>query len=203
MVGAEKTNNISIDQVAARMHGHKTRYPSLVLGTEGGTGSYGSCKTLSHRGPGRPIPSLHKPQQIFNQLFNPYTGKGVEQVRAGLKRDASILDLVLEHSRSFKNRLGKEDKGKVDEYLDSIRALEQRVERTSKWTHQPLPEVDTKGLNLEVSHKDPEEYIRCILRFREVARIHARTHLLFDGFRVALPSTREPASEPRACRSGT
>ena len=162
MMGSEKTNNISIDQVAAQMHGHKTRYASLVLGTEGGTGSYGACKTLSHRGPGRPIPSLHKPQKIFNRLFNPYTGKGVEQVRAGLKRDASILDLVLEHSRSFKNHLGKEDQGKVDEYLDSIRALEQRVERTSKWTHQPLPEVDTKGLNLEVSHKDPEEYIRCM-----------------------------------------
>ena len=105
---------------------------------------------------------MHKPQEIFNRLFNPYAGKGVEQVRAGLKRDASILDLVLEHSRSFKNRLGKEDQGKVDEYLDSIRALEQRVERTSKWTHQPLPEVDTKGLNLEVSHKDPQEYIRCM-----------------------------------------
>ena len=47
-------------------------------------------------------------------------------------------------------------------YLDSLRALEKRVERTSQWTHQPLPSVDTKGLNLEVSHKDPEEYTRCM-----------------------------------------
>ena len=44
-------------------------------------------KTLSHRGPGRPIPSLHKPQEIFNRLFDPYAGKGIEQVRAGLKRE--------------------------------------------------------------------------------------------------------------------
>ena len=135
MVGTQKTNSISIDQVAANAHGHHTRFSSLVLGTEGGTGSYGSSKTLSHRGPGRPIPSLHKPQEIFNRMFNPYAGKGVEQVRSGLKRDASILDLILDHSRSFKNRLGKEDQGKVEEYLDSIRALEQRVERTSEWTH--------------------------------------------------------------------
>ncbi len=162
MVGAEKTNNISIDQVAANAHGHRTRYASLVLGTEGGTGSYGSCKTLSHRGPGRPIPSLHRPQEIFSRLFTPYAGQGVEQVRAGLKRDASILDLVLEHSRSFRNRLGQEDRLKVDEYLDSIRALEQRVERTSQWTQHPLPDIDTKGLNLEVSHKEPQEYIRCM-----------------------------------------
>jgi hypothetical protein len=162
MAGRETTNNISIDQMAANAHGHKTRFASLVLGTEGGTGSYGSSKTLSHRGPGRPIPSMHKPQEIFNRLFAPYAGKGVDQVRAGLKREASILDLIMDHSRSLKGKLGNEDQGKMDEYLESIRSLEQRVERTSEWTHQPLPEVDTKGLNLEVSHKDPQAYIRCM-----------------------------------------
>ena len=162
MTEHEKTNNISIDQLAANTNGHRTRYASLVLGTEGGTGSYGSSKTLSHRGPGRPIPSMHKPQEIFNRLFRPYAGKGVAQVRAGLKREASILDLMLENSRSFKNGLGRQDQVKVDEYLESIRALEKRVERTSEWTHKPLPNVDTKGLNIEVSHKEPQEYIRCM-----------------------------------------
>ena len=162
MTGHEKTNNISIDQVAAKVHGHRTRHASLVLGTEGGTGSYGASKTLSHRGPGRPIPSMHKPQEIFNRLFDPYAGKTVEEVRAGLKREASILDLLLENSRSLRSRLGRQDQAKMEEYLDSIRAIEQRVERTSKWTHTPLPKVDTKGLNLEVSHKDPREYIRCM-----------------------------------------
>ena len=68
----------------------------------------------------------------------------------------------MDQSRSLKNRLGREDQGKVDEYLESIRALEHRVERTSKWTHQPLPDVNTKGLNLVASHKDPKEYIRCM-----------------------------------------
>jgi len=158
----EKTNNVSIDQVAAKAKGNETRYGSLVLGTEGGTGSYGSSKTLSHYGPGRPIPSLHKPQEIFNRMFQPYTGKSIEEVRADLKREASVLDLMLEQSKSMKSRLGQEDQSKMDEYLESIRALEQRVERTSKWTHEPLPQVDTKGLNLEVSHKDPVEYTRCM-----------------------------------------
>ncbi|MEE3076296.1 MAG: DUF1552 domain-containing protein, partial [Planctomycetota bacterium] len=143
MTETEKTNNISIDQVAANTHGHRTRYSSLVLGTEGGTGSYGSSKTLSHRGPGRPIPSMNKPQEIFNRLFDPYTGKGVEQVRAGLKRDASILDLLMDHSKSYHKRLGVTDQRKMDEYLESVRAIEQRVERTSQWTHEPLPKIDT------------------------------------------------------------
>ena len=162
MTEHEKTNNISIDQVAANHHGHLTRYASLVLGTEGGTGSYGRTKTLSHRGPGRPIPSMHRPQEIFNRLFNPYAGKGVDEVRAGLKREASILDLLLDNSRSFQSRLGREDQEKMDEYLESIRSLEQRVERTSQWTHEALPEIDTKGLNLEVAHNEPQEYIRCM-----------------------------------------
>jgi hypothetical protein len=158
----EKTNNISVDQFAAKVNGYKTRYASLVLGTEGGTGSYGSAKTLSHYGPGRPIPSMHRPQEIFNRLFNPYAGKGIEQVRADLKREASVLDLMMDDSKRLHRRLGKEDQLKMEEYLDSIRALEKRVERTSQWTHQSLPNVDTKGLNLEVSHKDPEEYTRCM-----------------------------------------
>lgn len=162
MTEHEKTNNISVDQVAANALGHQTRFGSLVLGTEGGTGSYGQTKTLSHRGPGRPIPSLHKPQVIFNGLFQPYAGKGVEQVRADLKREASILDLIMDHSKSYQRQLGKEDQTKIDEYLESIRELEKRVERTSQWTQKPLPKVDTKGLNLEVSHKDPQEYIRCM-----------------------------------------
>ena len=162
MSETEPTNNISVDQVAAQVNGHKTRYPSLVLGTEGGTGSYGSAKTLSHYGPGRPIPALHRPQEIFNRLFKPYAGRGIEQVRADLKREASVLDLMMEDSKSFRRRLGREDQQKMSEYLDSVRALEQRVERVSQWTHQPVPTIDTKGLNLEVSHKDPEEYTRCM-----------------------------------------
>ncbi len=162
MADHEKTNNISVDQVAADAQGHQTRFASLVLGTEGGTGSYGACKTLSHRGPGRPIPSMHRPQEIFSRMFEPYAGKSVENVRAGLKREASILDLLMDDSKSMKSRLGVEDQGKVEEYLDSIRSLEQRVERTSEWTHKPLPNIDTKGLNLEVSHADPQEYIRCM-----------------------------------------
>lgn len=162
MSGPEKTNNISVDQLAAKVHGHKTRYASLVLGSEGGTGSYGMAKTLSHRGPGRPVPALHRPQEIFNGLFRPYASKTVNDVRAELRREASVLDLMMENYRSLHGKLGVEDRQKMDEYLESIRALEKRVERTSEWTHKPLPKVDTKGLNLEASYQDPTEYIRCL-----------------------------------------
>lgn len=162
MVEREPKNNISIDQVAAKAHGHETRYASLVLGTEGGTGSYGQAKTLSHEGPGRPIPAMHRPQEIFDRLFRPYRGSSVAEVRARLKREASVLDLLRENTSSFQRRLGSADQDKLDEYLTSIRSLEQRIERTSRWTHEPLPEVDAQGLNLEPDYSDPAAYTRCM-----------------------------------------
>jgi len=175
MAEVETTNNISLDQLMAKHHGHQTRHASLVMGSEGGTGSYLRTKTMSHRGPGKPIPSLHKPQDIFNRLFNPYGDKGIEQVRANLKRDASILDLVMDNSKSYHNRLGKEDQRKMDEYLESVRDIEKRVERTSQWTHEPLPDVDTKGLNIDVTHKDPQAYIRCMYDLAYLAFVTDQT----------------------------
>lgn len=178
MGDVEKTNNISIDQLMAKHLGYHTRYDSLVLGTEGGTGSYMKAKTLSHRGPGKAIPSMHKPQEIFNRLFTPYGDKGIEQVRVGLKRDASVLDLLMEDSKSFHRRLGVEDREKMDEYLESVRETEKRVERNSQWTHTPLPSVDTKGMNFEVNHGGrPADYIRVMYDLIYLAFVTDQTRL--------------------------
>jgi hypothetical protein len=176
MAEGEPTNNISIDQFMAKHLGHHTRHNSLVMGTEGGTGSYQRSKTMSHRGPGKAIPSRHKPQEIFNQLFNPYGDKGVEQLRLDLKRGASILDLLMEDSKSFHASLGIEDKRKMDEYLESVREIEKGVERTSQWTHTQLPDVDTKGLKLEINHKgEPHEYIRVLYDLAYLAFVTDQT----------------------------
>ncbi len=174
----EKTNNISVDQAAAKVMGHHTRYASLVMSSEGGTGSYGASKTLSHYGPGRPIPSLHKPQDIFNRLFKPYAGKTTDQVRSELSREKSVLDLILSQYKSLNNRLGTADQAKIEEYLESVRALEKRVDRTTDWTHTPLAAVNANEFNLEVSYKDPQEYLRCMYDLMFVA-------LQTDSTRVA------------------
>ncbi|MFK7790890.1 MAG: DUF1552 domain-containing protein, partial [Phycisphaeraceae bacterium] len=103
------------------------------------------------------------PDDIFSRMFNPYGDKGIDQVRAGLKRDASILDLMMDHSKSFHSRLGTEDQQKMDEYLESVREIEKRVVRTNDWTHTPLPNVDKDSVNLTVDHQaGPDEYIRCM-----------------------------------------
>jgi hypothetical protein len=162
MADRQKTNSISIDQVAANAHGDQTRYASLVLGTEGGTGSYGQAKTLSHRGPGKPIPALHKPREIFDRMFRPYAGRDLRDVRRELQTRRSVLDLVLEQSKALDRRLGRADQQKMDEYLESVRDAEKRIERVDRWTHTPMPEVDASGLRLDVTPKEPEDYVRCM-----------------------------------------
>ena len=80
MASTEQTNNISIDQFAAKISGSKTRFPSLVLGTEGGTGSYGHAKTLSHYGPGRSPPCRNRRKssiECFSRMRDPVRNKSV------------------------------------------------------------------------------------------------------------------------------
>ena len=70
-------------------------------------------------------------------------------------RRLDMTDLMMENYKGLHGKLGAEDRQKMDEYLESVRALEQRVERTSQWTHEPLPKVDTKGLSLEAAIRIP------------------------------------------------
>ena len=125
----------------------------LGLGTEGGTGSCGRAKTLARYGPGKRIPSVHRPQEVFNRLFKPYAGKGIEQVRADLKREASVLDLIMGDSQRHQGRLGKEDQQKMQAYLDSTRAPEKRCPlytsyAADKYTHPHLPQNRGKDKSL-------------------------------------------------------
>ena len=158
----EKTNNISIDQVAAKYKGHETRYASLTLGAESGTGAYGQSKTLSHYGPDNPVPAMSDPKTVFAHLFEPYKGNSVEVVRRQLSDKKSMLDSLLAQSKSLHKSLGKADQGKMKEYLQAIRDVEKRIERIDKWTHVPTAKPDVKNLKLDATVSDPEEYIRCM-----------------------------------------
>ena len=73
-----------------------------------------------------------------------------------------MLDLVLDDARRVRGRLGREDQDKFDEYLDSIRDVEKRVERSQAWVDLPKPEItdqDRERLKLESDSEVPEDYI--------------------------------------------
>lgn len=149
-------NTVSLDQVVANQIGGQTRFPSLTMSSDGGVGEASRTRTLSFTRKGRPIPALSDPQHIFMRLF----GVMNAQQRKRLERSGSMLDRVLDDARSFQRRLGKHDQDKFDEYLTSVRAVEESVERSKQWLDVARPEVDPASVNLEVTPAQPAEYLR-------------------------------------------
>lgn len=160
--GSQYRNSISIDQFAAGHIGQETRLGSLVVSSDGGVGEPTRSTTLSFSDKGRPIPALAKPQQIFDRLFGKEDSTAAQSERVKLENTASILDRVLDHSRSVQRRLGRQDRQKFEEYLASVRDVEQRVERSQKWLSLPSPDVDPNSVALEASPKGPEEYLKAM-----------------------------------------
>jgi hypothetical protein len=153
-------NTVSLDQLVAGHLGEQTRLASLTVSTDGGIGPRTRSTTLSYTAKGQPIPALADPKLIFQRLFG--EDNASKRDRARLENSGSILDLVLEQSKTLKHSLGKGDQEKLDEYETSVRQVEQRVERARDWLDVPLPEVDASALALESDPESPKEYIAAI-----------------------------------------
>ncbi len=136
--GSDIQVGISVDQVAAQQMGQATRFPSLEIGCEGG-GQSGNCDSgyscayssnLSWRSPNTPNPKEVNPRSVFDRLFAGQNPTETAQARAN--RDSynlSILDFVQEDANNLMNRLGANDRQRMDEYLTSLREIEQRIAR--------------------------------------------------------------------------
>ena len=153
-------NTISLDQYAADRLGTATRIPSLTLSTDGGIGPRTRATTLSYTEKGQPIPALSDPRQIFRRLFGQDQASQSDQAK--LENSGSILDLVMDQSKSLQRRLGTADQRKLDEFETSVRDVEQRVERARAWLSVPLPEVDPGSVALEANPEGPKDYIGAI-----------------------------------------
>ena len=139
--GANISVGISADQVAARRIGTRTRFPSLEIGCEGGRQA-GSCDSgyscaysnnISWRSPNTPNPKETNPRAVFDRLFGGNNAN--DTARQQSNRDTynqSILDYVLEDANRLSNRLGANDRQRLEEYLTSVREIEQRVSRTNE-----------------------------------------------------------------------
>ena len=161
--GARKyENTISCDQLMAEVTGRSTRFSSLELSISTGTGQPGNSTTLAFSRDGVPLPAEDNPRQIFNRLFGEAPG-GVAAKRARLGLRRSVLDTVLEDARSTRATLGADDRSKLDEYLHSVRDVEQRTERLESWLNVPLPVVDRNSaahFQRDVSKAQAGEYYR-------------------------------------------
>ena len=158
--GSLYRQSISVDQVASMAIGDDNRFPSMVLSTSGGVNRPYKSHTLSYDEVGRPIPSLHKPQDIFERLFGASSGQSKAQQRQAFRQKGSILDTVREEAASLNRRLGKRDQQKMDEYLSSVREVEKGLVRSKKWLDVAKPEVGVSAADFEISPESTKEYIR-------------------------------------------
>ena len=157
--GGNFRNSISIDQIVAQQFGDETRYSSLTMSTDGGVGEPTRSSTLSFGRNGQPVPAHNRPRLIFDRLFG-VNAESMKKQRQQLENSGSMLDLLLDHSKTVRRNLGKQDQQKFDEYLDSVRSIEKRVDRSQRWLDVPKPEVDATGLHLDSDDNTPEEYIQ-------------------------------------------
>lgn len=152
----EYENSISLDQEYVQHVGHLTRIGSLVMSTDGGTGTARGAHTISFDRNGRAIPAEHRPKQIFDMLFVKRNGDSAR--RLALSRSA--LDEMLDDANSLRRALSGIDQRRLDEYLDSVREAELKVEKARRWLDVPLPSVDGDTLNLELGTDEPRDYLR-------------------------------------------
>ena len=132
----ERKNRISIDQAAAALIGEATRFPSLVFQA----GENLNFSQISWDRNGLPVQQHDSPQRIFNLLFQVNENEA-EQKRI-LAEDRSILDVVFRQGRSMEKDLNSRDRAKMDEYLTSVREVEQTVRRQALWADRARPTVD-------------------------------------------------------------
>ncbi len=134
-------NTVSCDQLMAEVTGHQTRFPSLELSISSGTGRPLNSSTLAFSRDGVPLPAEDNPKNIFNRLFGEESG-GIAAQRVRLSKRRSVLDAVFDDAKSLRLELGRDDRTKLDEYLHSVRDVEQRTERLDSWLDVPKPALD-------------------------------------------------------------
>ncbi|MFG0289297.1 MAG: DUF1552 domain-containing protein [Rhodopirellula sp. JB044] len=149
-------NSVSLDQVYAAHVAEQTRFSSLVMSTDGGTGPQRKTHTISFNAEGRPIPAENKPKRIFDMLFV----KKNEDAARRLALSKSVLDHLMEDANSLRRQLSSQDQQTFDEFLGSVRDTEISVAKSARWVHLPLPTVDVDHLNLEITPENPREYVR-------------------------------------------
>jgi hypothetical protein len=162
-------NTISLDQLVAESVGSATRFGSLTLSSDGGVGEPTRSMTLSFSKEGRPIPAISSPRQIYNRLFGEEQEANAQKQRRRLQNTTTILDRVLEHSKSLNRNLGKRDQRKLDEYLSSVDAVERRIDRAESWLEIPKPKVAAESVDLNATQEGPKAYIKAMYDLMSLA----------------------------------
>jgi Protein of unknown function (DUF1552) len=147
--GQDPNMAVTADQIAAKYIGQDTPLPSLEIATEA-PGGGGACDrdygcnysgTIAYRTATTPLPMEYNPRKLFQRLFG--RGDSPEERKELVEEQASILDMVQEDASALQRTLGVRDRAMLNDYLDTVRELERRVQKTQAQdlSHLKLPNV--------------------------------------------------------------
>jgi len=185
-LGPSDRNTISVDQKMAEITGQHTRYPSLEVAI--------TQDSLAWTADGVRLPAMRRCSEIFASMFEEPKG-GIAAQRKALREKASVLDDNLAEVRRLEKKMGAEDKGRMDQYLTSVREAEIRTRRADAWLDTPLPEIseaDRKRTNRDIAKTQAGDYFRTVydlmvLAFQtDVTRV-ATFSLGGEGQAIAIP----------------
>ena len=148
--GADVFGSVSMDQIVAKELSKETQLASLELGIESNA-MLGSCdggascaytNTIAWSTPTTPLPVENDPRAVFERLFGTSGSTDSGARLARIEQDRSILDYVNEQLRRLQKAIGPQDRVRVDEYLESVRDVERRIQMAEAQNSRELPVVD-------------------------------------------------------------
>lgn len=182
----EITNTTTIDQLYAQHIGQQTSMASLQLGTESG-GNVGNCdsgyscaymRNISWVG-NTPIPKLTDPATAFNLLFSGFDpGASAAELARIKSRRLSVLDHATSSAQALHAKLGTRDRIKLQEYLDSVRDLELRVQSEST---MPQCELGTWDLTFSGYQQHVELMSDIMVKAMQCDRTRVLTFMMDNG----------------------
>lgn len=155
-LGPSDRNTISVDQKMAEVTAAHTRYPSMEIALTQGS--------LAWTADGVQLPALRRCSEIFASLFEEPQG-GTAAQRKALRRKASVLDDNLAEVHRLEQQMGAADKGRLEQYLTSVREAEIRTRRADAWLDTPLPvisETDRRRTNRDIPQSQAGDYFRTV-----------------------------------------
>ena len=131
-------NTISLDQFAAERLGPVTRFPAINLGVNIDRAN----RCLSWTRDGVLLPAQDSASALFRNMFVQGKPSAVQRQLRRLDERASILDTLLDDTRQVRRALGRDDQLRLDQYLTSVREIEQRLHVARQWELRPKPTTD-------------------------------------------------------------
>ena len=160
-------NSLSLDQLAAEKIGEDTRFSSLAVAVRQGE-HYADSVAVSRSGV--ILPAEASAERLYRKLFVAGTTEEKAATMRRIQAGGSVLDLILDKAKRLEKSSDAQDRARLDQYFQSVRELEGRLERSIAWENRPKPKVD---------YPMPKD-------IADANEVVARSRLMFDLVRLAL-----------------